>query len=208
MKRRAIIGCLVAVFLFVGSAHAAVDRGPYIGIGGSYAIQNFDTDELDVLRYYGFNPEFDNTWGINAKVGYKFNPVVSLEVAFEYLPGFNYSETSRWSSPPISIDADLDVLTVVLAGKFYPVPGYVRPYFTAGLGVMNASMDSTVSAAGYFPESAKEDETDACGKIGFGIDFFINPNLSFNVEGAYTVGFSDLDNIRYFTVSAGLGFHF
>ena len=208
MKRFSIIGCIIAVFIFVGSAHAAVDRGPYIGIGGSYAIQNFDTDELNDLRGYGYDPEFDNTWGINAKIGYKFNPVIALEVAFEYLPGFNYNETSRWGYPPVSIDADIDVWTAVLAAKVYPFPGNVRPYFTAGLGIMNASMDAQVSAAGYFPESAKEDQTEACGKIGFGIDFFINPNLSFNVEGAYTAGFGDLDDIGYFVVSAGLGFHF
>ena len=207
MKRLSVIGCLVAVFIFVGSAHAAVGIGPYFGIGGSYAIQNFNNDELDALRFYGFDPEFDNTWGVNARLGYQFNPVIALEVAFEYLPGFNYSETTRWSNPPVSIDADLDVWTIVLAAKVYPFPGNVRPYFTAGLGIMNASMDATVSAAGYYPESAKEYEANPCGKIGFGVDFFINPSLSFNVEGAYTAGFNDLDDIGYFTVSIGIGFH-
>ncbi len=208
MKRLSIIGCMVAVFLLAGSAYAA-DRGMYVGIGGTYALENFDSGEFDSVRPYGFEPSFDNSWGINGKVGYKLHPIVSVEAVIEYLSGFNASETINWGHTRAAFDADLDVFTIMAAAKvFPPLPGIVKPYFVAGLGLMKATIDTTVSAPGYLPTSASNDETDPCAKIGFGTDIYINPTLSVNVEAAYTSGFGDLDTVRYFTIGAGLGFHF
>ena len=54
---------LMIFFLISPYAHAAT--GFYVGAGGSYAIENFDDDDddFDDINY-------DNSWGINAKVGY------------------------------------------------------------------------------------------------------------------------------------------
>ena len=209
MKRLSIIGCMVAVFLLAGSAYAA-DRGMYVGLGGTLAVEYFDAQEFDSVRPYGFDPSYDNTWGINGKVGYKLHPAVSVELALEYLSGFNASQTFTWAgTSQASFDSDVDVFTIMAAAKVYPpLPGIVKPYFTAGLGLMKATIDTTVTAPGYLPTSASNDETDPCGKLGIGVDIFINPTLSVNIEAAWTTEFSELDTVQYFGLSAGLGFHF
>ena len=206
-KTLSFLGCIVALFIFSTSANAA-NTGMYIGIGGTFAMENFDLDELDSLRQYGFDPKYDDTWGVNGKIGYKVNPYFSVELVLEYLPDFNYNETARVSGTPVTIDSDLDVFTAIIAAKFYPFQAKIKPYLTAGVGIMQASIDTKVSAPGYLSSSVSDDETDPCGKIGLGVDMFINQNISFNLEGAYTAGFSDLDEIQYFTVSAGLAYHF
>jgi opacity protein-like surface antigen len=212
MKRLSIIGCIgciVAVFLVVGSAYAA-DRGMYVGIGGTIAVEYFNGNDFDNVRPYGFDPNYDNTWGINGKFGYKINPVVSVEAVIEYLSGFSASQTFPWDSTSQAVfDSDVDVFTIMAAAKLYaPLPGIVKPYFAVGLGLMNATFDQTVTAPGYLPSSSSTDQTNPCGKLGLGVDIFITPTLSVNVEGAYTSGFGDLDTVRYFGLSAGMGFHF
>jgi len=208
MKRSlSVLGCLLATFILTTSANAA-NTGMYIGIGGTYAMENFDIDTPASLSRYGYDQKYDDTWGINAKIGYKVNPYFSVELALEYLSGFDYNQTALVTGTPVTLDSDLDVWTAIIAAKIYPIQGKIKPYFTVGIGIMQASIDATASAPGYLPYSASDNETDPCGKIGLGVDIFINQNISFNLEGAYTAGFNDLDEIQYFTISAGLAYHF
>ena len=201
------LGFIAALLIFATSASAA-STGMYVGIGGTYAMQDFDTGDLDSLRQYGFDPKYDDTWGINGKIGYKVNPYFSVELALEYLSGFNYNQTVRVGATPVTLDSDIDIFTAIIAAKIYPIQGMIKPYFTLGLGVMRASIDATASAPGYLTSTGSDDETDPCGKVGIGVDYFVSQNVSLNLEGAYTFGFNDLDDVRYFTVSAGVAFHF
>ena len=52
------LGCIAALLIFATSASAA-STGMYVGIGGTYAMQDFDTGDLDSLRQYGFDPKYD-----------------------------------------------------------------------------------------------------------------------------------------------------
>ena len=52
----------------------------YVGAGGSYAVEDFDN-----------SPDFDNSWGVNAKIGYHTHPLLDIEVDFDYLNNFEYN---------------------------------------------------------------------------------------------------------------------
>ncbi len=66
----AFILCLPAA-VFAGEAATAPAKKFYIGAGGSYAIQNFDIENPDALKRYGFDTiEYDNTIGFNAFLGF------------------------------------------------------------------------------------------------------------------------------------------
>ncbi len=210
MKKLGIMGCIVTLFFLAGSAFAAEGTRMYVGVGGTLAVEYFNADQFEGAAPYGFDPSYDNTWGINGKFGYKINPIVSVEMDLQYLFGFNASQTLSSGHRQYNYDGDLDVFTAMAVAKIFPpLQGIVRPYFAAGLGLMHASWEETISSPGLMTNSPSSDEMGACAKLGIGVDIYLTPTLSLNVEGAYTAGFgSDIDTIRYFGLSAGLGFHF
>ena len=211
MNRISIVACFVAVFFLAGSAFAAEGSKMYVGVGGTFAVEYFNADQFEAAANRGLDPSYDNTWGLYGKFGYKINPIVSVEFDLRYLFGFNASQTFQRTYSNINYDGDLDVLTAMAVAKIFPpLQGVVRPSFAAGLGVMHAKWDTTITGPlGYTRADESRSETGGCGKLGLGVDFYITPTLSLNVEGAYTAGFgSEVDTIRYFGLSAGLGFHF
>lgn len=211
MNRISIVACFVAVFFLAGSAFAAEGSKMYVGVGGTFAVEYFNADQFEAAANRGLDPSYDNTWGLYGKFGYKINPIVSVEFDLQYLFGFNASQTFQRTYSNINYDGDLDVLTAMAVAKIFPpLQGVVRPYFATGLGVMHAKWDTTITGPlGYTRADESRSETGGCGKLGLGVDFYITPTLSLNVESAYTAGFgSEVDTIRYFGLSAGLGFHF
>jgi opacity protein-like surface antigen len=154
----------------------------YIGGGGSFAYEDFDTDS-----------DFDNTWGINAKAGYRFHEYIMFEFNFDYLNNFESDRVYTW----------------MLALKGY-APVYsdnVMFFAVVGGGVLLADIDTKLRGP-TISESDSDDEVDGCAKIGFGIDYFPIQNLSAGIEGNYTLGFGDVDDVRYFNFTLGVAYHF
>ncbi len=204
-----VIGIIVAAFLMVPGLAPAAESGPYIGIGGTFAKQDFDTGDLDkALAGSGLSADFGDTWGLNVRAGYKFNRYIAAELAFDYLPGYDWDVATRIGGTPVAGKVSVDVMAWTLSAKISPFDlQKVKPYFIVGVGIMNASADATVSIPGA-SASSSDDETDLCGKIGLGVDYFVTDQVSLGLEGAYFAGFNDLDNIRFYTVTAGVAYHF
>lgn len=222
MKKLSILTVLVMVLCFCSSSYAADAAGHtwYVGIGGSWAMENFDTDDVeDGIDEYvagetglaGLGPDvdLDDGFGFNAKVGYHVNDNWSIAFVFDYVTGFDSDEslsTPVWVDlPPVvpgSVDVEaeveIDVMTFMVEGK-YSMPGDVRPYAVVGLGLMNADADGKIAGSvnvGGVPvlagsESFSDSDTTPCGKIGLGIDWFATPNVSLGLEGSYVLGFGD-----------------
>ena len=70
MKRHLFFAVLVAVIFSCTSLYAGQDHLDhfYVGAGGSYAVEDF-----------GNSPDFDNSWGVNAKIGYHTHPLLDIE---------------------------------------------------------------------------------------------------------------------------------
>ena len=169
---------LMIFFLISPYAHAAT--GFYVGAGGSYAVENFDDDDdFENINY-------DNSWGINAKVGYHLHKLLDLEFNFDYLDEFEGDAGT-----------DVEVMTYMIGLKgFFPIA--------------SEKVKLSVVAAGglMYAEAGSDDETDGCAKFGLGLDYFLIQNFSAGIEGNYTLGFGDLDEIRYFNFTLGVAYHF
>jgi len=202
MRKLFIFSVLMVVITFSTMLCAQELRSSnyYVGIGGSYAFENFDIDEDDV------DLDFDDTWGLNIKAGYRFSEQLALEFNFDYLYEFEADDTERISGIPVPVEAELQIITYMIVGKFWPwpSPGAVKPFFDVGIGLMDADLDVEVVEI----DVGSESETDFCAKLGGGVDFFLDQNVSIGAEGSYVWGFGDLDEIEYFNLTFGIAYHF
>jgi hypothetical protein len=130
--------------------------------------------------------DFDDSWGLNAKIGHHLHELLDIEFNFDYLDKFEGDA-----------GVDVEVMTYILGLKgFFPIASEkVKLSVVAGGGLMNADADS-------------DNEIDGCAKFGLGFDYFIIQNFSAGIEGNYTLGFGDLDEIRYFNFTLGVAYHF
>ena len=72
---------------------------------------------------------------------------------------------------------------------------------------MYADADVKVRGPGLSIASSA-DETEMCAKVGLGLDVYATKNISFGAEGNYTLGFDNLEDIRYFNFTVGVAYHF
>ena len=175
MKRHLFFAVFVAVIFSCTSLYAEQCRFDdfYVGAGGSYAIESFDD-----------TPDVDNSWGVNARIGYHTHPLLDVQFDLDYLSKFECG------------CSDLEILTymVALKGYFHQSTEKVKLSTVVGAGIMHAD--------------ANADDTDWCGKVGLGLDFFTTQEISLGIEGNYTFGFGDLEDIRYLNLTVGVAYHF
>lgn len=199
MKKYFFFTALLMAMFFSTSLYAkqADVKKFYVGAGGSYAIEDFD------------GGDFDNSWGVNVKFGYNLHPLVDIEFDFDYLNEFEDRDEFELLGIDFEGKADLNIMTYMIALKgYFPISTEkVKLSVVVGGGIMYAEIDSTVRVNGS-SISDSYDEIELCGKVGLGLDFFATPDISFGIEGNYTLGFNDLEEIRYFNFTLGVAYHF
>jgi opacity protein-like surface antigen len=233
MKKWSILAVLVMVLCFCTSSYAADAAGHswYLGIGGSWALENIDTDDLED-EFDPIDVDFDDGYGFQAKVGYHLNDTFSLGLVFDYITGFESDEDISVTesidiygevftgSASAEVELEVDVWTLMLEGKA-SMSGTLSPYAVLGVGIMQADADADLSVSATLlgetlsvSESASEDDTIACGKVGLGVDWWATPDVTIGLEGNYVFGFGDADfddlevGTDYFTFVLGAAIHF
>jgi len=183
---RKLVGIMTLLFTVIFAPGVSADTqtptsGFYLGVGGSYAWENFDnTTGIDV----------DNTWGLNAHAGYQFMKYVALEANYDWLNDFDLKAYGR--------SADLTLQTLMLDAKLmWPIDPVV-PYVRAGIGWMWADLDADGSTS----------DNDFAWNLGAGVDFFFTKNVSLGLDFKYVWGTGDLDDFRYTVGSLKLTYHF
>jgi opacity protein-like surface antigen len=147
----------------------------YVGVGGGYAIEDFDGGNADNGGY------------ANARVGFRFLDFLAIEGMGEWMPHFN-GESGRYLS------ADTSIWSGWLNAKLYPtarMTGFVQPYLLAGAGGMWGD------TKGGFPTNNVNDNGFA-GRFGAGIDFFLTEHVFLTTDAAYllpTAGAKALDQV-------------
>jgi opacity protein-like surface antigen len=193
------IRSFITIFLLIGytfvfaNAVKAEEKQFCIGIGGSYQINNLALDEgvVDWER---------NSWGINAKFGYRLTHTVFFQFDVDYLP-----EIEGVYKPDNSVGEEVEVLTGIFSLKGYlPNTTPLKPFVIAGFGIMHYDIDLNDEAIslGYYLKY--EDETSLCFKVGGGLDVFINQSASIGVEANYTAG----DSVGYYNFILGASYYF
>ena len=148
--------------------------GWYVGLGGSYAVQDFEISKLDGLTVT--DSDFDDSWGINGRVGYRFDKYFAGEVAITYYDTFDGDVTIP---PTGKEDADFDAFSVMINGKIYPWHDRYQPYALFGLGLF----DVTIESKGIVDETGNDSLLAL--QFGAGIDIYATENWLFNFEAAY-----------------------
>jgi hypothetical protein len=198
MKRYLVFSATCIVIFFISTILYAQDTTIYIGGGASYGIEDFDG-----------GADFDNSYGVNAKIGYHAHELMDIEFEFNYLFEFEDEDNLEILGESFDGKVDIEIMTymIVLKGYFPLESEKIRVSVHAGGGVMYAEADVKFSGLGV-SGSDTTSETDGCAKFGLGLDLLPIKHFSIGAEGSYVVGFSDLDDIRYFNFSLGVAFHF
>lgn len=210
MKKLLILALLVVALCFSTSSYGQDDSGRrgYVGIGASYIWEDADLDSINVFGTI-YEPDFEDTWGINVKIGGYVTNWMSLEMNFDYLFKSEWDESQVVLGIPIKTEFDVEVWTVMLLAKFSADTGtgMPKPFLVAGGGIMHVELEGKATALGV-SASASDDEADLCVKLGIGADYFATENVSIGLEGAYVWGLNDLDEVRYFDLTLGVAYHF
>ncbi len=157
--------------------------GPYAGLGASYYISNTD---FEFLQSVG------DTWGLNARAGWRFLPYVAAEAVYEYAS--NFPAHMPESAPPDfygETEIPSHVFTVNAKG-ILPL-GRVQPYLGGGIGFVHArirDIDGTT-------------QTEFAGRVAVGSDVFLTECIGLFIEGSYLLPTDVLSGLNYFGINFG-----
>lgn len=146
--------------------------GPYVAGGGMYAFENFDAS----------GDEPDDSWGYEAKGGYRFNEYFAIEVNWQHMIAFEDGDVG-----------DTDVWMIGANAKVFPFHGIIQPYALAGLGWASVQDDR---ATDKDPDGI--DSTGMGFQLGGGLDVYVTRNWAFYAQASYllqTGGRGDYDAI-------------
>ncbi len=156
--------------------------GVYAGIGGVYAIEDFD---------FAQSSRIQNAAGFNFRLGYRFHPNMAIEAMGERVDPFDVDSFPGY---------ELNTWTGTFNGKFFALTDRVQPYGLLGIGVMQAQ--------GKGPGFRTDTETAMAFRYGGGIDFYLTEILVFNLETSYVAPTDDVRAFNYYTLGGGIQVRF
>ncbi|MDI6796688.1 MAG: outer membrane beta-barrel protein [Desulfatibacillaceae bacterium] len=188
-----------------------VEKPFFIGIGASFALDNTEVEELtQEIRPLGQKVDFDNSWGINLRAGYKFTGIFAGEVAFDWINGFPWEGSYIFKGGRNVGEITAEVMTLTAAGRLAPPIGdwwRFRPYLFVGGGLMQAVIKADYTRFGQ-KFGFSNHQTQICLKGGGGADFFLTKSISLGLEASYTQGLQNLEEIGYFLFTGNTAYHF
>jgi opacity protein-like surface antigen len=191
-------------------------RGVYLGVGGSYGVDFFEDEFQDAAASVGLDVSLSDTWGINARVGYRVWSWFAVEGMYEYMDNFQI-EVNSVGIPELDdlVGANIDYTThtVTVAAKFLLPIWRIHPYLSLGIGGQYYDLDA---AAVFADEGLDFNESSwaFAGRPAFGIDAYITKNILINVEVGGVLATSnpstipDIGDLFYLSAGAGLQYRF
>lgn len=178
----------LGIVAFVGlglSGTAAGDDyarpGFYVGIGPSYLFESFslDSDNLGLAGVLGsdVDPDYDNSAGVDVKIGYRVSPQLAAEFLYGFAEGFDSHAGVRAT--------EIDVHLVSFNAKWFPLQGdggsKLQPYGLLGAGTQ------IVNSEVRDPSIEKPWSTDAgfVGRFGVGVDYYVTNKFAVELEASY-----------------------
>ena len=179
--------------------------GPYLGLGASYYVENFGSGEYHVENGGPVNVDFEDTWGFNARGGWRFLPWLAAEGVYEYASNFRANLSRATPGRPGGGDvgtakAPSNTFTVNAKG-ILPL-GRVQPYLSGGIGFVNVRIRSISTSQRDFDDVSRS-QTDFAGRVAAGSDVFITEHIGLFVEGSYLMPIDKLQQFNYFGVHFG-----
>lgn len=214
---------LLAVLLLMlpSAAIASQDDDPYdrpgfyIGVSGAYT-HNFFDDQIDDAfedQVGNVDVDIDDSFGINARIGYRAASFIAFELQYEWIDNF---ETTVTISGPLGGDATFDITGHTLTANMkLIVPSWrIQPYFLLGAGYALYDVDTNSFSSTQGFDGGKE--SGFAARAGGGIDWYLTQSLVFSTELTALVTTQDfnkpdngdIDNLYYLSMSAGLQWRF
>lgn len=159
--------------------------GAYFGVGGFYALQNFDDNTAIDTRV---DIEADSTGGVNVKGGYRFDERWAVDVAFQYFGEFELVSLAEDGS---LVERDeFDGWTLMIDGRMFLHDGNFQPFLMAGAGAL---VMHKIGPDGAFAV-----------RLGGGLDVYLTEHLVFDSELAYVLPAPKLEDFQFMTATFGL----
>ena len=176
--------------------------GPYIGIGGVYAVELFDENKIEDDFGGGAHVEADNSSGFNVRAGYRVHPNVAVEALYENYLQFNIDAEDNLGD---RAHARVGAWSTTANVKGYVLTGRWQPYAVVGLGYLSGDFFARdVRTNGHFSST----EDGFMMRFGVGMDACIDEHWAMGPEIAYVLPFGDVEDFDFLTISAGVRYKF
>jgi opacity protein-like surface antigen len=184
-------------------------RGWLLGLGASYAItddfQNREQQDLrEALSPFDVSLSVDeDSWGFNARGGYRCHQRVSAEVEVEWLSDLK-GQIADAGQGAVST-ATYSPLFVSTNAKGYLLTGRFQPYALFGLGTLRVDTESTDITNSL---TSQADSVSLAFRLGGGLDVYATKHIAVSLEGSYVLPVTGIKNFRYGSISLGLQYRF
>ncbi len=205
--------------------------GFYIGVGGSYQLNVFEDEiedeivdalEDDLPDFADLGLDLDDSYGLNARVGYRLFSFLAIEAQYEWVSEYDVELTTNVSG----VDAKLYSIeghTFTANTRWFLPLWRFQPYLLLGGGISIADVDRGAiyddPLFGPFLEDNGVEVEDgrkisAAGRAGLGLDLYLTRSIVLNAEAGAVVttlsepDLGDIDDLNYLSFSAGLQYRF
>jgi opacity protein-like surface antigen len=151
-------------------------NGPILGVGGLWAIDNFD----------GIGLATDTSGGYNIHVGYRFNKWVATDLHIE-----RYQE---FDAPP----GEVNGWAVGLNARGYALHGPIQPFGLIGMNYLDLETTNTTNVA-----NPKKTDDGPALRFGIGLDWYVTPKIVLTTDASYMLGLGEVGDYDIAVLSAG-----
>ena len=153
-------------------------EGAYIGLGGAYAVESFDSNEGD----------HDDAGALVFRAGYRGYPYFAVELLGEVFTKFEGTD---------DLDNDIHGFAVTLNAKGVLPLGRFEPFAMIGIGFLDIDADRR-----------RDRRDDFAFRSAVGLDFHITPHWVAYAEGMYLLPTGEVSNYDLATFGAGILYRF
>lgn len=172
--------------------------GPYIGLGGVYAIELFDG---------GMN--VDNSNGFHVRAGYRVHPHIAVEARYEHYLGFETDPGDGPGSDPTDFGpGHFEGWSLTANVKGFILTGRWQPYLLFGMGYLDINYPGVNRVPNGFNGGDARPGDDFAMRFGVGFDAHLSDLISIGPEIAYVLPVGDAEDLDFLTVGLGLQFNF
>jgi opacity protein-like surface antigen len=212
MRKPTLAVWIALLCLLAAPPPAAADSdfarsGPYLGVAATYGFNLVESAFDDVLddALGDEDIDVDDTWGANARLGYRATSWFAIEAEYEYLDNFEVSIGDVRA-------ADLRAQTISANLRFIAPIKRFQPYLVLGAGATLFDLDDNRVPG------LEVDHSSFSGRIGIGFDVYATRNLLLTIGADAVVSDAEVKDdlfsgdtsgsLSYVAVYAGLGWRF
>lgn len=161
--------------------------GAFVGLGFNWQVPGFQGAYRD--------QDYGNSWGFNARGGYRFYDWLAAEAIVEYADEFG-PRAQNSTSDTVSL------LSTTVNGKFILPLQRFQPYLEAGFGFLRADDGDG------FINSRRDSDIGFAGRLGAGIDLYVTRHISLFVDNSWTMATNNAEDLYYYSLGGGARYNF